>query len=62
MALTVMAATAAIFSDHFLSINIFFVAAKHDGIAAYQQMGDLDLSKCYLLLGLVMINSVYNVI
>lgn len=51
MALTAMAAPAAIFSDHFLFINIFFVAARHDRIAAYQQLGDLDLGKCYLLWG-----------
>lgn len=63
MALTAMAVTAAISSDHFLSINKkkIFVAAQHDGIAAHQQMGDLDLGKCYLLLGLVL-NSVYSVI
>lgn len=37
-----------------LLIYIFFVAAQHGGIAAHQQMGDLDFGKCYLLLGLVL--------
>lgn len=36
--------------------SCFFVAARHDRIAAYQQLGDLDLGKCYLLWGWWWIN------
>lgn len=47
MALTAMAVIAAIFSDHFL----FFLAAGHDGIAAYQRLDVLASDNSLLALG-----------